>query len=99
MKEDKEKWISNVLDSAKGSQRAKPSPGLFTKIENRIAPSEAKVIPLFQLRMAAAAAVILCLMNVSILYQQTKKNTTTSQELRTYASPQQQLISNYNLYD
>lgn len=56
-----------IYQSMKGSQRAKPSPELFAKIENPIAASKDMVIPPQQWRYAAAAAVLNLFMNVSAL--------------------------------
>ena len=93
MKNDKEKWINEVLESTKGMQRTSAPAHLFKKIESQIGQGEAKVIPMTQLRIAAAAAVILCWMNVSILYQQAKNTILHSQELVIDDTPDLQLIS------
>ncbi len=98
-KRDKEKWINDVFDSMKGSQRAKPNPDLFAKIEHQIDAPEAKVISMHQWRMVAAAAVILLVLNVFALREVPESNALNTDELLVENTSNQQLISNYKIYE
>ncbi len=99
MKDDKEKWIESVFDSLEGSQRAKPDASLFAKIKRRIDAPEAKVVSMSQWRMAVAAAVALLFLNVFAIQQYAKSSELTSSEMVTEGASDQQLISNYKLYE
>jgi len=94
-KNDKEKWIDDVFDSVKGSDRAKPNSDLFGKILNEINAPDASIIPLFQLRMIAAAAVILLVLNIAILRQNIQNSNLNSDE---WVTENTSVISNYNIY-
>ena len=98
MKKDKEKWIDEVFDSIKGSQRAVPVDGLFAKIENRIDHSEAKVISIQQWSVAAAVAVGLLFLNAVAIYRYTKSEIHGT-SLTMEKVDQQGLISNYKIYE
>ena len=64
MKTDKEQWIDEVLDSLSGSEKARPDPGLFTKITARLEAPETRTISLSQRRIGMVAAIILLIINV-----------------------------------
>lgn len=96
---DKEKWIDDVFDSMKGSQRAKPSPELFSKIENQIYSPAATIIPIIKLRVAAAAAIMLLFFNVISIRQYAQKAQGDATEYIVESESDQQLISNFNLYE
>ncbi|GJM34181.1 MAG: hypothetical protein DHS20C18_31820 [Saprospiraceae bacterium] len=99
MKKDKDKWIADVFDSIKGSQRAKPDPGLFAKIENQIHLPEARIVPIFQRRIAAAAAILILILNVIAMQQYAQINALDNEEFVTTGASDQQLISSYKLYE
>lgn len=67
MNNEEDKWIEEVFESMRGSQRAKPNPNLFLAIKEEIASSSYQVIPIYQLRGYAAAGVLALLINVSFL--------------------------------
>ncbi|MFK7983099.1 MAG: hypothetical protein AB8G86_24180 [Saprospiraceae bacterium] len=93
MKENLNKKINEILDSTKGSQRAKPSNDLLAKIENQIYQQEATIIPLGRLKLVAAVAVFLLLVNglaISTYLNQVHQPTE-------YA--EQALIMDYKLYE
>ena len=54
---ENDKWISDVLQSMKGSQRAQPRPDLFDQIEKVTDGFQISVVSFFKLRIAIAAAV------------------------------------------
>ena len=97
MKSNKDKWIAGVLGSLEGSKRAVPPPELFGRIQQKIASPEAKIVPIGRYRLAAAAAVLLLVLNVWVLHQYSQAPGFTSSEQVTDSS--QSLISDFNLYD
>jgi hypothetical protein len=99
MESDKEKWINGVLGSLASIQRAKPKQDLFSKIQKEIAKPEGKVISMRQLRITAAAAVLLLTINVFLLTQYAKSSQKNTTEWVTEVDANEQLISNYNLYE
>lgn len=98
MKENKQ-WIESVINSTRGMKRAKPQSDLFAKIERRIQRVEAKIIPFRRLQIAAAAAVLLMVLNVTALSQYAKYAESEEQELSEMEQSEQSLISNFNLYE
>ncbi|KAA3641624.1 MAG: hypothetical protein DWQ02_00205 [Bacteroidetes bacterium] len=99
MKSEKEKWVNSVMGSLAGLQRAKPGPDLFAKIEREIVGQEGKIISMSQLRVAAAAAILLLAINVFLLNRYAKSETTSTSEWVSEVDSDEQLISNYNLYE
>ena len=97
--EDREKWIEDVFDSMKGSQRAKPRADLFAKIEQEIQHPETRVIPLYQRRIAVAAAIVLLAGNVFALRHYVNTSQTKGNEIVMDETLSPGLISNYNLYE
>jgi hypothetical protein len=95
---DKEKWMDAILQSMRGSHRAKPRPELFAKIENQFYDPAAKVIPVFKLRVAAAAALFLLIFNVFSMRQYAQNAQSDTAENLIESESDQQLISNFNLY-
>lgn len=99
MKKDKDKWIEDVLDSMKGSQRAKPSPELYAKIERQINAPEAKIVPMPQWSYAVAAAVLVLVLNVFAIRQFTQNNELNVSEIVVSSDDtSSSLISNYKIY-
>jgi hypothetical protein len=95
MNEDKEQWMEDVFNSMKGSKRLQPSTDLFAKIENEISTS--KVIPIFQWKYAAAAAIVIFVNITSVFYytQNTEINTNDDAVAVVYNQP---LLSTYQIY-
>lgn len=99
MKNEKEEWIENVFQSMKGSQRAKPSSNLLARIEEKIASSSTKVIPLTQWRYAVAAAVLVLLINTSALFYYGSQNEVPYNEAPIAGAYSQPLINTYQIYE
>ena len=95
MKNDQEKWINDVLGSMQGSTRAQPNPELFSKIENQLSLSEERIIPMYRLRIAAAAAVVLLILNGFTVQYYLKQSNSPAEEVIVGQS----LLSNYTLYE
>jgi len=96
MNQNKKDKISDILNSMKGSQRAKPSGDLFAKIEHEISGTDTFIIPLRQLKWVAAAAILLLIIN-GITMQQNYKHHKTDTIAKSARG--KSIISNYTLYD
>lgn len=93
-----EKWIDDVFESLEGIERAKPASELFSMITARLERPETKVIPLFWVRAAAVAAVVLISFNIYCL--KSFSNEEVTGDAQTDVTSGYQLISStYNLYD
>jgi hypothetical protein len=99
MEKEKDAWIDDVLNSLQGSQRAQARDDLFEQIEAKLSRPKAKIIPMKQLRMVAAASVILLLLNGFAIRQYTLGNTANDTEASVEIASDQLLISNYNFYE
>ena len=98
-KDDKEKWMEEVLDSLKGSERAKPSPGLYAKIESQLDATQVRIISMRQLNFAVAAAVLVLVLNVFALRQFAQTNAFDTSYSTVTETSSQTLISNYKIYE
>ena len=99
MNDDKEKWIKDVFQSMKGSQRAKPNSNLFLKIQNRIRVEKTKMVTLNQWRYAEVAAILILVMNSAALMcfsHQNKGNKETAVFAETYDPA---LINSFQIYE
>lgn len=102
MKEDKEKWITEVTTSMVGSRRAQPDSDLFAKIEGRIdgdSGKSGKVVPFKQRRLAVAAAVVLLIVNVLTIRHFSKNQDVTEAQYSQSEGAASTLISSFQLYD
>lgn len=87
--------MEDALEQLKKLPRATPPPGLLGRIEARIGKAEAKVIPMKQWRMIAAAACVLVALNVTAL---TNYLNNASQQTVQYGTIDNSLISDFQLY-
>ena len=99
MNDEKEKWMEDVFQSMKSSQRAKPRPDLFVKIQDRIGVGDAKIVPLRQWRYATAAAVLLLLINTVVLIYSSQQNQVNYEDVTVVNTYNQSLISSYQIYE
>lgn len=99
MKDNKEKWIEDIFNSLEGSKRAKPNFDLFARIEAEIENIDTKVIPLRQVRMMAAAAIVLLTLNMGVFLQYTQSQEANNENEVIETIDQSSLISDYKLYD
>ena len=95
MNNDRDQWIGEVLNSMRGSSRAQPSPDVWASIESKLS-AEAAVVSLRRLRMAAAAAILVLLLNGLVLRHYVQDQ---GEEMASETVADQGLISRYNLYD
>lgn len=98
MKKDQHDWTEEVLQSMKGSHRAKPGPDLFLKIKNQIKIDEAKVISIAQWKWAAAVAVMILFINITALVVYNRSETITEDYavINTYGEP---LLTTYQIFE
>jgi len=96
MNQNKKDEISDILNSMKGSQRAKPPSDLFAKIEREISGVDTFIIPLRQLKWVAAAAILLLVINGLVMQQNYKYHKT---DTIAKSAEGASIISNYTLYD
>lgn len=99
MNDEKEKWMEDVFQSMKGSQRAKPRPDLLVKIQNRIGVVDAKIVPLRQWRYVTAAAILLLLIDMSALVYFSQHNQVNYEDVAVVDTYNQSLISSYQIYE
>ncbi|MFK8101053.1 MAG: hypothetical protein AB8G15_00960 [Saprospiraceae bacterium] len=99
MKEAKKAWIDAALNSTQGMQRAKPSDELWAKIQANTFSAKVKMIPIQQLRLIAAAAAVLLVMNVMTLRTYFQGENFTGGEPTEEAGETPSLISDYKLYE
>lgn len=99
MERDIDKWMENIVHSMKDSKRAQPNSNLFKKIENEINNSELKNITRLPIRYAAAAAVILLMVNSSALYMFTKQNQSFQIHSGLENSENTALITSFQIYE
>ncbi len=67
MQKDVNKRINEILNSIEGSQRAKPKMDLLGKMERIIYEIEGIMIPMNRIKLVAAAAAIMLILNLSVL--------------------------------
>jgi len=96
---NKEDWIEDVFNSMQGSDSARPDDTLFARIEERIFNDEARIISFKKLRVVAAAAVALILLNVFAVSQNTQSGISAQENMSEEWSEGQQIFSDFKLYD
>lgn len=99
MNKDKEKWIEEVFESMEGSQRAKPSPMLFTKIKERIDSSNSKVAPIYQWSNYAAAVAVVFLVNICALISYNRNEVLPNSNVAAVDMYDEPLITSFQIYE
>ena len=98
MKNEKDKWIEEVIHSMQSSQKAKAPLDLFQKIEQNLIDSSAKVISLKSWKRIAVAAVLLFAINAFALIKMGSSKTDFS-EVELNDGYEISLMSDYQIYD
>ena len=98
MNDNKEKWMEDVFQSMKGSQRTKPQPDLFVKIQNRIGVGDAKLVSRHQWKYTAAAAVLILFVNITALVYFNQQHQVNYEDVADGNTYNQTLISTYQIY-
>ena len=95
---DEEKKISDILESMKGSQKAKPDKKVWLHIQKEIGNGEAKVVSMVQRRWAVAAAALLLVVNTWALseFYESKNIANVIPPTVEEGSP---LLLDYQIYD
>jgi len=96
--DDKEKWIQKILNSTEGYQKSQAPPDLFNKIEQRLDQTTGKIIPIHQWRVAAAAAIILMVLNLFGLRQYIQNNSSDTTTMEQKYASNEPISSTYQLY-
>lgn len=97
MNKNNEQQINDILNSMKGSKRAKPQRDLFAQIQAKIQAPKVKILSMYQLRAAAAVGLLIVTLNV-YAFGNYFLNTTNDTEL-VMQDNSESLISNYQLYE
>ena len=95
---DKEDWIDSVLHSHKGSSRAKPSPDLLAKIDERIDHSAWGDFSIWQSSLAIAAAILLLIGNMVVLQYFAFDKSPQAQEGMEEEFYSVKILSQYEIY-
>lgn len=98
MNNEKEKWVEDVFQSMKGSERAKPQPDLFEKIQSRIRVGDGKVLNLFHWKYASAAAVLILFMNITALVYFNQQNKLKNKGVQDRNIYNRAIINTYQIY-
>lgn len=97
MKNEKQQFDA-ILNSMKGSQRAKPRPDLLAQIQNKIQQPVVKVLTISQIRRIAAVGLLLMTLNVYVFSSLYSNNALNEKELVLQDS-EESLISNFQIYE
>lgn len=92
---NKEQKIEQILQSMEGHKPALPPTDLFAKIESQLGKNN-KSVPLFRVKLSAAAAILLLCINTSVIVFFSEYNAPSTNQ--SSANSNIQLIDNYNLY-
>lgn len=92
MEKEEKQWINSVFNSLEGSQRAKPNSDLFQEIETRTSATPIKIIPMYQLRVASIAIILILALNVMAINNLTQQETANKSENTSFST---ELISDY----
>lgn len=98
MKNDNNKRFDAILNSMKGSRKAKPTHDLFDRIEQNLDESPHNVFQLFSWKYAVASAALILFVNIFAIHQiyssKDKLANTDEQAYTAYT-----LLSNYKIYE
>lgn len=98
MNNQRENWIKNVLQSMKGSERAKPDPALFAKIQQQVSSPNATIISLYQWRNYAAACILLLFINTTVLVLFNQSKDSQPREVVASDSSYESLVISFQIY-
>lgn len=93
---DKEQQFDDILNSMKGSKRAKPRQDLFAAIQSEIQKPIVKVLTMSQIRAVAAVGLLLVTLNVYAFSSFYTDESLSENEL---VENDESLISNYQIYE
>lgn len=91
--ESSDKWVNDVMQSIDGIKQANPSPDLFDKITSKLPQTnKVKIIPLYRLRWAVAAACAVIALNVYVFSSELQSDNTSLDN-------SVQLLRDYSFYN
>lgn len=99
MENNESTWPEEILQSMQGSQRAQPHPDLFSELQEKIADTSAIIIPIQHWRKYAAVALLILLVNTTVLILHAQQSQPDRNEMRTATSTQKPLTTSFQLYD
>ncbi|MFK7926341.1 MAG: hypothetical protein AB8H47_30620 [Bacteroidia bacterium] len=94
MNNEKEKWIDEVVESMKGSQRAEPRSGLFAEIQGQIT-----AIPIYNWKNYAAAAALIILLNTAVLVLYTRNDKASISEAESISLYNEPINISFQIYN
>jgi hypothetical protein len=97
MRDEREKWVDEVMGSLQGMQAAEPPADLFDAIVVRINKPKAQVIPLRQLRWSIAIAAVLLLLNAVAIRSYAVSNNDGFVSVEEFGGSQ--LVSDFKIYE
>ncbi len=99
MSGEDERWMDEVFESMKGSQRAKPKAALFAKIEDQLNAPKDTGLPIQQWRAVAAAAVLVFCTNAAALAFYDQGHEPPFEDVVVQDAYDQPLVSSYQIYE
>lgn len=93
-----QKWENRVLESMKGSQRAKPSADLFSKITSNLNKEQSESARTIPIRYLGIAACFLLVLNSAAIIQHINSNKYDSDMSNLYTDSSS-IFSDYNIYE
>lgn len=97
MKTDKEKWVEEVFKSTEGMVKSVPHSRVFENIQKQIQIQEFPLLPMRGWKMAAAAILLLCTLNIFTLANYMNRSSNTSNN--TFELADHSIISNFDFYE
>jgi len=85
-----------IFNSLEGIERARPDDAVFGRIQERLQQQTGKVIPIHQIRLAAACLLVLVILNAICIGRSLTQNPQASQEVE---GTNYGLVSDYQLYE
>ena len=98
MNKNNEQQVNDILNSMKGSERAKPQLELFAQIQDKIQQKTITILPMYQLRVAAAVGLLVLTLNIYAFRTCFLNEISSGNELVMDAT-NESLISNYQIYE
>ena len=89
---EKNKWIDDIIESANSLNRAEPRSVVFDNILGEIESEKVQKIPLTKIKYSIAAAIIIVSINIYSVIGLSNYESNQS-------STNNELISNYNIYE
>ncbi|MEM9546118.1 MAG: hypothetical protein AAGA77_09095 [Bacteroidota bacterium] len=96
---DQDKYTEHILNSMQGSERARPRPDLFAKIENVILNDDRKIWVMKYWKLQVAAAILILVMNTTVLTVYNQNRELENINLSSANAYNHELISTFQIYE